>query len=406
VSQPAAGPSTWQFSQALRLLVAIALPVMAAAALSLGGCGGVGSGGTGLGSYVQGSITGFGSVIVNDVRFDDSQATVEDVSGAVRGRDALKLGMTVEVEGGAISSDATGRSAQATRFRYGSQLMGPVTAVDAAAGQFTLLGQTVATDPVTVFDSGLASGLASLSPGQLVEVYAPYDAASGVYRATRIEPVEVAIGWSLSGPVQALDNTARSLRIGAATAVWGQAVNIPATLAVGQNVRLQLADVTDEQGRYTVMSFGSNSALPDRDEAEFKGLITAFTSAAAFSVNGVAVDASRASFPDGTAGLGLGARVEVRGSSQDGRLVADRVSIESQQGHESKEFEFKGLLEAVDPAQRTITVRGQLISTANPSLRYKDGTAADLVVGRRVEVKTRLDSATRTRLEATEIEFD
>ena len=50
-------------------------------ALLLTGCGGgVESGGTGAtpASFASGPITGFGSVIVNGVRFDDSKAVVTD----------------------------------------------------------------------------------------------------------------------------------------------------------------------------------------------------------------------------------------------------------------------------------------------------------------------------------------
>ena len=57
-----------------------------------GGEGGVGTGGTG--TYALGTITGFGSIIVNGVRFDDSAASVLDDDDATRSRDELKLGMT------------------------------------------------------------------------------------------------------------------------------------------------------------------------------------------------------------------------------------------------------------------------------------------------------------------------
>jgi hypothetical protein len=51
-------------------------------AVWLGGCGGgVGSGGTGSPmGYAEGSVTGFGSVIVDGTAFDDSRATVQDSS--------------------------------------------------------------------------------------------------------------------------------------------------------------------------------------------------------------------------------------------------------------------------------------------------------------------------------------
>ena len=54
-------------------------------ALTFGACGGgVETGGTGAGSYVQGPVMGFGSVIVAGVRFDEADAPVEDADGANR----------------------------------------------------------------------------------------------------------------------------------------------------------------------------------------------------------------------------------------------------------------------------------------------------------------------------------
>ena len=51
--------------------------------------------------------------------------------------------MTVEVDSDAIRSSTSGRSAVARRVRFASAIVGPVASVDAAAGRFTVLGQTV-----------------------------------------------------------------------------------------------------------------------------------------------------------------------------------------------------------------------------------------------------------------------
>ena len=84
------------------------------AAVGLAACGGGGdgidSGGTGGAptqqSFTNGSITGFGSIIVNGVRFDDSQAVIVDDEGRSRGRGDLALGMVVDIDAGAIATDA------------------------------------------------------------------------------------------------------------------------------------------------------------------------------------------------------------------------------------------------------------------------------------------------------------
>jgi hypothetical protein len=381
------------------------LAASAAALLALlAGCGGgVGSGGTG--TYAAGPITGFGSIIVNGVRFDESAATVLDDDDASRTRGELRLGMTVAVDGGDVRSDAAGRTATATRVRFGSEIVGPVTAVDAAAGTLVVLGQTVAVAVDTVLDDRLSGGIVRLAFGQGIEVYALYDAASGRYKATRIEPRSALTQWTLRGPVAALDSVGKTLRIGGAEFGYAAAAGVPPDLAVGRIVRLRLQAGVDASGRFTVTSFGTGLRTPeDRDGAELEGLITAITSTASFQVNGLPVDASAASFPDGTSGIRLGARVDAKGRLRNGVLVASTVEIESDERIDDRGFEFKGQIAEVNLVAKTIVVRGQTISWARSDLVLEGGTLANLVVGRSVEVKARL-AADRSTLEATKIEF-
>lgn len=363
-----------------------------------GGGGGVGSGGTG--GFASGPITGFGSVIVNDVRFDDTGAIVEDGDGNRRSRDDLRLGMTVDIDSGPISSTA----ATATRIRYDSELRGPVGLIDVAGGSFGVLGQRVTVDATTVFAESLG-GLAGLSTGTLVEVYAVYDAAANRYRAKRVDTALAGASVQLRGLVNQLDSAAKTLRVGLITYDYTTATGVPSDLAVGQFVRLRVL-ATPSSGRFTVLSFGTAlRGLPDADGASLKGLITAFNSSAAFSVNGRPVDASGASFPDGSAGLALGVRVEVKGDLRLGTLRATEVGIRTDQQEDNSSFELHGPIESVNAGSQTFVLRGLTVSTTRSDLRYENGTAVNLVAGRRVEVEGRL-SADRLRIEATHIKFE
>jgi Domain of unknown function (DUF5666) len=383
-----------------------ALFAAAACVTLLAGCGGgdgVGTGGTG--TYAAGTITGFGSIIVNDVRFDDSAASVIDEDDAARRSDQLRLGMTVAVDSDAIRSDSSGRRANASRIRIGSAIAGPVDAIDRVAGTVIVLGQTVRVALDTVLDERLAGGLAGISAGDSVEVYAQYDAASGSYNATRIEPRAAPAGWHLRGPVAALDTLARTLRIGAASFSYAAAAGVPADLAVGGIVRVQVGRVAGPFGGDVITAFGIGVRTPpDRDEAEVKGRISSFASTADFSVDGLPVDASAASFPDGSVGLRAGVRVEVRGTARGGVLRATRVAIESDDQVRERGFELKGAISAVDTVARRFTLRGQSVGWARADLRLVDGTLADIVVGRELELRAQL-SPERTGLEATRIQF-
>ncbi|MDO9091875.1 MAG: DUF5666 domain-containing protein [Rubrivivax sp.] len=385
-----------------RLACALALSL----SLALTSCGGgVGTGGTGGESYAAGPITGFGSVIVGGVRFDDTAATVEDGEGGVRSRDELRLGMTVEVNGSAITTGSSGPVASASRIRFESELSGLVGLVDAAGGSFTMLGQRVTVDDSTVFDERLTGGLAGLGTGQPLEVFASFDAAGQRYRATRIEPAALARGLRLRGQVSQVDTVARTLRVGGVSYSYAGATHVPAGLAAGQFVRLRMEFDLLPAPRWVVQSFGlAWQPLADADGLKVEGLISSFTSSSSFSVNGRTVNATAASFPDGTAGLALGVRVEVEGAVRSGVLQAAKVSIESDDDVRDRGFELEGAISTVDTLGRTITVRGVLVGTARPDLRLEGGVESDLRVGRRVEVRGVL-APDRRSVDATRIRF-
>ena len=367
--------------------------------LALAACGGgVEVGGTGTGAYVQGPISGFGSVIVAGVRFDDSTASIEDPDGGVRQRGDLRLGMQVEVESGPIGDDGSGgRAATAMRVRVASELVGPVTAIDLANARITVLGQPVRLTAATVLD-GLPAGSASLQVGLVVEVHG-FALPDDGYVATRIERRNgVTASYRVRGLVRDLNAAAKTLRIG----LQGfdlAATGVPAGLANGQFVRLSLQTAL-VNGRWPVTAITVETrSAGDRDDAEVEGLITAFTSAAQFSVNGVRVDASAVS----VAGLAEGVRVEVRGRSVAGVLVAASVKIRSDNDAFNDGVDIRAAIDSVDTSAQTFILRGITVFYGSGP-RFDSGTAANLVPAQRVRVRGNL-SADRTRVIATRIEF-
>ena len=378
--------------------------LMAATAL-FAACGGDDSSGDGATAssataYVEGPISGFGSVIVNGVRYDDSTAVVLDDDDARHDRDALKLGMMVAID--AAQVDRRAASGQALRIRFGSEIVGPVSFVDAAAGTLVVLGQTVRITATTVFDDDLAGGLAALAVGTVLEVHALFDAASGSYTATRIDDEDDARQYRLHGRIAHLDTVARTFTLGGATISYA-GLSAPAGLADGQPVRVQL-QTTPVAGQWVAVALNGARKREDRDEAELQGTVTAFDSIARFEVNGVPVNAAGARFPDGAAGVVLGARVEVEGRMADGVLVAQEVELDGPAAGEADDFELHGAISALDTTARSFMLRGMRVHYGGNPV-YDDGSAADLADGRRVEVKGEL-SADRTSLQAREIEFE
>lgn len=392
-----------------RTLLAATLASSASALLAACGGGGddpapaTASGTATASSYTDGVITGFGSVIVGGVRFDDSRATVVDEDDRVFAASALRLGMTIEVEAGRI--DRAAASALALRIRLNSEVLGPVDAIDTTASTVTVLGQTVLVTTSTLFDETLAGGLSALRTGAVVEVYGILDPANGRIVATRIEAEAGATAYKLRGRISAVDTTARTFQINGQVISYASlpAAQVPPGLANGQLVRVRL-QTTPVAGQWVATALRGGRRWPDAIlEAKLEGIVTAFDSASSFSVNGLPVNASAASFPDGTAGIALGARVEVTGTISNGVMQASQVEIEERRIPGPRQWDLRGEIGNLDTTARTFALRGVTVWYGG-SVDFRDGTAATLANGVRVRVRGPL-AADRTRLEATRIDF-
>jgi hypothetical protein len=355
-------------------------------------------------NYAQGAITGFGSVFVGGLRYDDSGAAVSDDDGGSHGSTALKLGMMVQVDGSNVN--AATATATALRIRFGNEVVGPVGAVDTAASTVQVLGQTVLVTTSTVFDSTLSGGLAALTAGTVIEVHGIADTVNGRIVATRIEAEAGATAYRLRGVISALDATAKTFKIGSEVISFASidSAALPTSLADGQVVRVAL-QTTQVNGVWVATRLRSGVRMPDtaRPDAHVEGVITTFTSTTSFVVNGLTVNAANASFPDGTAGIVLGARVEVHGTVTDGVLVATKVEAQERRDHGRRELELRGEMGTLDATAKTFGLRGVTVWYGG-TVTYKNGVEANLANGKRVEVKGVL-STDRTRLEATKIEF-
>lgn len=387
-----------------RIVLALATVLVILAACG----GGVDSGGTGTGqssqaTYASGPITGFGSIIVNGVHYDESTASILDDGGTPRTRDDLRLGMLAEVIASTLVTTNTGTSATAASVRFGSQIIGPVDSVDVSHSKLVVFGQSVRVTTSTVFDVAAAGGLSALAGGDLVEVYAQFDVSTRTYVARRIERHATVGAYKLRGVVSALSTADRTILVGGQVISYAFVTpNDPATtLAPGTMVRVTLYP-TRLGTAWQALSLSKDATpVSDRESAEVDGRISAFTSATQFVLNGLPVDAAAASFPSGRAGVVLGARVEVAGSIRSGVLVATMIKIEDD---ESEGFELEGTISAPDAVGKTFVVRNvTVVYTA--TTRFDSSTAADILAGREVSVKGSL-SADGSRLEATSIHVE
>ncbi|MGA8514055.1 MAG: DUF5666 domain-containing protein [Burkholderiaceae bacterium] len=386
--------------------------LVAAALVACGGGGGggvasIGSGGTGsFSAFNVGTITGFGSVFVNGVRFDDSSPSlsVSDEDGK-RDRSDLRLGMVVRVQG---SVDANG-SATASSFAFDSELLGPVRSINTAAKTLNILGQNVTVGLNTVFDGSLPSGFDSLAVGQVLEVHGYLNPSTNTLQATLIELKSRPDRYKLSGTVNRLQNApTNTFQIGSETISFNglSTADIAPGLANGVLVRVRLAIAPNANGSLQAARLRGNQDTPnDRDRTEVEGLISAFASPPStlqFSIGAVRVDASTASFPNGTAGLAIGTRVEVKGALKAGTLVASEVQIELAES--GKEIQLKGAIGSLNPVAKTFELRGVTVSYTNAT-RFDNGAESKLADGAVVEMRGQTAPNSST-VNANRIKFD
>jgi hypothetical protein len=408
-------------------------------------------------SFSSGVISGFGSIIVNGVRFDDSKATVnddDDDDSPTRTNNDLRLGMVVSVTGtsGTGTNTATGT---ATAINFGSELQGPVQSINGSTATGTptsttttttttgtatvtatastqtlvILGQTVLINARTLFDPvDLPSGFASIRVGSVLEVHGFLDPATNVMVATRIERKNIPNAYKITGNVASFNAGSKTFKIGSETISYATvpANRLNVNLVDGITVRARLSTLQTTTGTWNATRVKStNRQVENRNRVEIEGVITSFTSATNFSVRGLQVNASNASFPKGTAGLALGAQVEVKGSVVTGTLVATSVKVESGNddgasggnggnsnsgngnggnSSNSHEIELHGAISSLNTGSKTFSLRGVTVSYSG-TVAFDRGTAADLVNNAKVEVKG-VASATGTTVVAQKIKFE
>jgi hypothetical protein len=408
-------PQTIQMSRRRALAVpgaALLAGVLGPTLLAACGGGGGGddsgtpTGGGGAQSFVAGPISGLGSIIVGGVRFDDDSARVEsedDDDSRSRNRSELQLGMMVEVESSSID-DSTSRGT-ATLIRFGSEMKGPVASIDAGAQTIRVLDQTVEVRPETVFAPSLSGGFAAIAVGQILEIHAQFDAATGRYSATRIELEDNANEYRLRGLISSLDTTAKTFKIGDAVINYGGVTELPANFADDQRVRVRLQTVK-VNGQWVATRLRSGvRRVDDFGDARIRGLVTAFTSATQFEVQGVPVEVAASARVEGS--VAAGAMVEVRGRAEGGRIVASRVKVLDRGGDDVRRVELHGTVSALDTAAKTFMLR-EVVIVYSSSTEFKDGSAATLADGKAVEVKGQwsVDGNDRNTLSASSIEFE
>ena len=327
--------------------------LMVMATASLIACGSGGGGGGGIGGAVGGiagggvsgtglgTVTGFGSIIINDTRefeFDGETRFFRDgveITEAVFMQNGTGMVSRVEI-GEDVSADFT--SGTAVTVTADNAVKGPVTSVN----PLQVLEQTVVVTGNTVLDNMPGNDTGNLVLGDIVEVSGFADSAN-VIQATRVEfKAAGAPVWKLTGTVSnVIANT--SFRVGTQLVVLNGVVprDCGTSLNNGEFVEVKAAEdpgftpggdtldsVTDVECKVPGLGVPDNATGAVLD-AEIEGIVTTVTAPDDFIVNGQRVVTNGTTEFEGGAAedIVVGVKLEAEGdfNTNTGILTADKI---------------------------------------------------------------------------------
>ncbi len=365
------------------------IALITVAATGLAACGGAGQSdsitATDTKGTALGTVSGFGSIIVDGTRYNDEQATIttENAAGVTTeaSLDDVALGMQVEVS-------ATGDNANEVVIH--TTVIGPIESL--SSNGFIAAGQQIQVDGDTYFVG--ASGVSDLSVGDMVGVHGVRD-SNDVIQADRVRlrAPDADRLIRIVGVIRDLDATAQTFRLGQLTVDYSNDPRIipqDATLANGRAV-VVFSDALPTAG--TLQASGLRllrSTLIDGRRIRVAGLIRDLDpDALAFRLHWATIDASQAEFVNGRAtDLANGRRARVLGTV---RIGEDGVRmIEAQKvwtlGDQDDPVAISGAIRDFAGAA-SFTGRGVAIDASGQAVTFLNGSAENLADGVLVRIK-------------------
>lgn len=325
-----------------------------------------GIGGTGISS---GPITGFGSVIVNGVKYDIDQAILLRNGQRAAGQFEYRIGEYVTIKG---SVNADGLTGTAREVVFNNDIEGVVTAVSTDNVHIGIMGQVIRVNALTVLHG--FTQLSELALGNVVEVSGVRDAQNQLLASSIALKQAAYIPGStleLKGFVGQLDTQNKTFQLGGVSVLYGQAALLDfrdKPLANGQYVEVKTQQMLQDERllAYTVKLDDDDATLSEGVEVELEGIVTRFVSLREFAVNRQAIvtTASTRFKNNAAATLALNALVEVEGViNAQGVLVADKIEVK--ESASSRIVKLKGRISNLDPSTQTLVVAGQTVVIDN-----------------------------------------
>ncbi len=373
-------------------------------------------------NLTQGTVSGFGSVIVNGVHFDVKGASI-DIDGQSGVESDLAVGQTVSVTG---TVDDDGIHGKATKLSAETRIRGPIESIDLTTGVVVVLGQNILIDGDTFYEDGVTA--ASLKVGDVIKVSTHINADSTLV-ATRIE---IKTGTEakelfLSGAVTNLDTTKMTFKINDITVDYSKATisNLPnKTITEGMLVRVQgttLNGVFVANGNVhsSVFDLKHDGELEAKSTVELNGLISSLNIplnemllGPTFKLGNTTVFFTKSVKIEGGSLVDLtdGIRVRVKGKlDADRNIVAEKIILILK-----TKIDDEGLVQATDLTKNTLTLNGVTFEIT-PDTSFNDRSKAkvrlfslkDIVTGDFIDVrgyKIAASGSSPERIIATRVE--
>ncbi|MGI9302664.1 MAG: DUF5666 domain-containing protein [Gammaproteobacteria bacterium] len=374
---------------------------------------GGGTSGTGIS---QGSVTGFGSLIVNGTRFD-TNAAVFTVNGQAASQSDLEIGFIVRVEGDL-------QNAQANRIDFSDTVRGPIENIvinnpDSVDATLTVLGQTVRTNALTNLSNAVLDPAApdALNVGDVVAISGFRDADARII-AGFLQRLPDGGEFTTVGTISNLQPSANTFQISSLTVDFSVAnlTGLPGGAPANGllvNVRGSSTGVAALQASVVEPAVGVGAAAGD--DVEVEGLVLDDTGAPdTFRIRDLTVVTTAAVFEGGVpTDIQLNRRVEAEGEiDSSGVLQASRVVIKP----DANLVRIEAPADAAgDVNTNSVTLLGVAIQI-DEHTRMEDKSDADIdsfgigdvQQGDRIEMRGFLDGAAviATRLEREDPDED
>jgi len=332
---------------------------------------GGGEGGTGYTDVSRGSITQFGSIFVNGVEFDTTNADI-NLDGFAGADSDLKLNMIVTVYG-SINPDGVTGVAQSVVVK---EVVKGMVEGKPSSNTIIMLGHVIEIPASTRFDN--VSDLSGIMVGDMVEV-SGFVKSTGVITANRIEKLPGSITESkIFGVVQNLNVTTQTFEFGSLTIDYsGAAFSGLSSMSLANGMYLEVKGVYSSSVMTLVASDIEKDSLSSGSVAkmEVEGFVTSVTSPTEFAVDYIPVIIDLSTVVNGgdVGEIVVGALVEAEGALVNGVLTASELKFKD-------DIRIETLANTVDTVSSSLTFTGLpgLVVQANSFTEYSGDLPAGL----------------------------